>query len=220
MIDLVKQKNKIAIITVPASSDITNVKCTAVTVHYVYDTYMLGHGTGHAITAQGGDGWYFLAADYAFGQARVKDTSDALKADGGKVLGVVRAPLNASDFSSYVLQAQASGAKIIGLANAGGDFVNSVKAANAFGVTQSGKQQLVGLLVFLSDIHALGLQTAQGLLFTTAFYWDMNDEPRQWSKRLFDKLKKMPIQVKAGDYSSMMHYLKAVKRPAPTTRRR
>jgi branched-chain amino acid transport system substrate-binding protein len=211
VIEVAKQKNKIVIATGPASSDITGAKCTPVTVHYVYDTYALGHATGDALVKQGADSWFFLAADYAFGQALVKDTSDAVKADGGNVVGTVRAPLNASDFSSFLLQAQSSGAKVIGLANAGGDFVNSVKSANEFGITKSGKQQLAGLLVFLSDIHALGLQTAQGLQFSTAFYWDLNDDTRKWSKRLFARTKKMPTQVEAGDYSSTMHYLEAVK---------
>jgi len=211
IIEVAKQKNKIVIATGPASSEITGAKCSPVTVHYVYDTYALGHATGDALVKQGGDSWFFLAADYAFGQALVKDTSDAVKADGGNVVGTVRAPLNASDFSSFLLQAQSSGAKVIGLANAGGDFVNAVKSANEFGITKGGKQQLAGLLVFLSDIHALGLQTAQGLQFSTAFYWDLNDDTRQWSKRLFARTKKMPTQVEAGDYSSTMHYLEAVK---------
>nr|WP_224788588.1 ABC transporter substrate-binding protein [Pandoraea terrae] len=211
VIDLAKQKNKIVIATGPASSDVTNAKCTSVSVHYVYDTYALGRATAQAMKQQGGDSWFFVAADYAFGQALVKDTSEAIKSEGGKVLGVARAPLNTSDFSSYLLQAQTSGAKVIGLANAGGDFVNAVKAANAFGITRSGRQQLAGLLVFLPDIHALGLQTAQGLQFSTAFYWDLNDETRKWSKRFLEKAKRMPTQVDAGNYSSTMHYLQAVK---------
>ena len=211
VIDIAKQKNRIVIATGPASSDITGVKCSPISIHYVYDTYALGHATGDAMAKQGGDSWFFLAADYAFGQALVKDTSEAVKADGGKVIGVVRAPLNASDFSSYMLQAQSSGAKVIGLANAGGDFINAVKSANEFGVTRGGKQQLAGLLVFLSDIHALGLQTAQGLQFSTAFYWDRNDETRAWAKRIYARTKKMPTQIEAGDYSSTMHYLNAVK---------
>lgn len=211
VIDVAKQKNKVVLVTGPASSDITNAKCNDVTIHYVYDTYALGNATGRALTRQGANSWFFLAADYAFGQALVKDTSDAIKASGGSVLGTVRAPLNTSDFSSYLLQAQASGAKVIGLANAGGDFINSVKSANEFGIAKSGKQQVAGLLVFIADIHALGLQTAQGLLFTTGFYWDYDDQTRAWSKRFFDKTKKMPGQIEAGDYSATMSYLKAVK---------
>ncbi|PQV49825.1 ABC transporter substrate-binding protein [Paraburkholderia sp. BL21I4N1] len=211
VVDVARQKNRIAIATGPSTSDLTGTKCTPVSVHYVYDTYALAHGAGDAMAKRGADSWYFIAADYAFGAALVKDTTEAIKADGGKVLGTVRAPLNTADFSSYMLQAQSSGAKVIGLANAGGDFVNAVKSANEFGIARSGKQQIAGLLVFLSDIHALGLQTAQGLQFATGFYWDRNDASRKWSKRFYDKMNVMPTQAQAGDYSSTMHYLEAVK---------
>jgi len=190
---------------------LTNESCSAVTVHYTYDTFALANGTGRAVVKAGGDTWFFITADYAFGHALEKDTSDVVKELGGRVLGSARAPLNASDFSSFLLQAQASGAKVIGLANAGGDFVNSIKAASEFGITKSGKQSLAGLLVYINDIHALGLKTTQGLLLTEAFYWDLNDETRAWSKRFFERMKKMPNMSQAGVYSSTLHYLKAVK---------
>jgi branched-chain amino acid transport system substrate-binding protein len=211
IIDIANQKNRIAIATGPSTSEITGSKCTAVSVHYVYDTYALAHAAGDVMAKQGGASWFFIAADYAFGEALVKDTSEAVKANGGTVSGVVRAPLNTSDFSSYMLQAQSSGASVIGLANAGGDFVNAVKTANEFGVTKSGKQRLAGLLVFLPDIHALGLNTAQGLEFVTGFYWDRDEETRKWSHRFFDRVHTMPSQIQAGDYSATMHYLESVK---------
>jgi branched-chain amino acid transport system substrate-binding protein len=192
------------------STRLTNEDCTPNTIHYAYDTYALANGTGNAIVKQGGDTWFFLTADYAFGQSLEKDTSEVVKAAGGKVLGSVRHPLSTLDFSSYLLQAQASKAKIIGLANAGGDTINAIKAANEFGIT-SGGQSLAGLLVFISDVHSLGLKTAQGMMLTTGFYWDYNDETRKWAKRFFDKHKKMPTMVQAGVYSSTMHYLKAVQ---------
>lgn len=210
-IDVANQKNTIAIATGPSTSEITGARCTPVSVHYVYDTYALAHGAGDAMAKRGGDSWFFIAADYAFGEALVKDTSDAVRANGGSVVGTVRAPLNTADFSSYLLQAQASGAKVIGLANAGGDFVNAVKTANQFSITRSGKPRLAGLLVFLTDIHSLGLHTAQNLEFATAFYWDMNDETRKWSHRFYERNHTMPTQVQAGDYSATMHYLEAVK---------
>ena len=182
--------------------------CTPNTVHYAYDTYALANVAGKAIVKNGGDTWFFLTADYAFGHSLEKDTSDVVKANGGKVLGSVRHPLNASDFSSYLLQAQASKAKIIGLANAGGDTINSIKAASEFGITKN--QQLAGLLMFITDIHALGLQTTQGMLLTSGFYWDKDDETRKFSKRFFDKTKRNPTMVQAGDYSAVTTYLKAV----------
>jgi branched-chain amino acid transport system substrate-binding protein len=209
--DVAKAKNRIVVFNGPGSVRLTNEACTPVTVHYTYDTFALANGTGRAVVKGGGDTWFFLTADYAFGQALEKDTSDVVKAEGGRVLGSVRHPLNASDFSSFLLQAQASGAKVIGLANAGGDFINAMKGASEFGITQSGKQSLAGLLVYINDIHSLGLKTTQGLLLTEAFYWDLNDETRAWSRRFFERLKKMPNMSQAGVYSSTMHYLRAVK---------
>ncbi|MGB8856974.1 MAG: ABC transporter substrate-binding protein [Burkholderiales bacterium] len=205
------EKKKIAIVNGAASSRISNEDCTAYSVHYTYDTIALANGTGKAVVKDGGDSWYFLTADYAFGHSLEKDVTEVVKANGGKVLGGVRHPLNASDFSSFLLQAQSSGAKIIGLANAGGDTINSIKAANEFGILKSGKQQLAGLLVFITDIHALGLEATQGLYATEGFYWDLNDETRKWSDKFFKRTGKMPSMVQAGDYSSTMHYLKAVE---------
>jgi branched-chain amino acid transport system substrate-binding protein len=178
-------------------------------VHYVYDTYALANGPGKAVTKQGKDSWFFLTADYAFGHSLEKDTSDAVKATGGKVLGAVRHPLNASDFSSFLLQAQASKAKVVGLANAGGDTINSIKAANEFGLTKN--QTVVGLLTTIVDIHALGLPTTQGMMFTEGFYWNLNKETREFSRRFFSKHKGMPNMLPAGTYSAVLHYLKAVQ---------
>jgi branched-chain amino acid transport system substrate-binding protein len=211
VVEVARQKNRIAVFNGPGSVRITNEACSPVTVHYTYDTYALANGTGRAVVKGGGDTWFFITADYAFGQALEKDTSDVVKELGGRVLGSARAPLNASDFSSFLLQAQNSGAKVIGLANAGGDFINAMKAAAEFGVTQSGRQSLAGLLVYINDVHALGLKTTQGLLLTEAFYWDMDDETRAWSRRFFERMKKMPNMSQAGVYSSTLHYLKAVK---------
>ena len=211
VVEVAKQKNRIVIFNGPASTRLTNENCSATTVHYTYDTYSLANGTGKAVVKQGGDTWFFLTADYAFGHSLEKDTADVVKADGGKVLGSARHPINAPDMSSFILQAQASGAKIVGLANAGGDFINSIKTAAEFGVNKSGKQKLAGLLVYINDIHALRLDVTQGLLLTEAFYWDLNDETRKWSKRFFERMKKMPNMSQAGVYSSTMHYLKAVK---------
>ncbi len=206
------EKKHIAIVNGAASSRLTSEDCTPYTVHYAYDTVALARGTGNAVVKQGGDTWFFLTADYAFGKSLEKDTTDVVKANGGKVLGSVLHPLNASDFSSYLLQAQSSGAKIIGLANAGGDTINSIKAANEFGLLKSGKQKLAGLLVFITDIHALGLQATQGLFATEGFYWDLNDDTRKWSERFAKRMGgKMPTMVQAGDYSSTMHYLKAIQ---------
>ena len=204
-----KEMNRVALMSGPASTPITNEQCNDVTVHYTYDTYALANGTAKAVTQQGGDTWFFLTADYAFGQALEKDSSAVVIANGGKVLGSVRHPFPAADFSSFLLQAQASGAKIIGLANAGADTTNAIKQAAEFGVTP--KQSLAGLLMFISDVHSLGLQSTQGMYLTTGFYWDLNDETRAWSKRFFDKHKRMPTMVQAGQYSSVMHYLRAVK---------
>ncbi len=205
---IAKEMNRVALMSGPASTPITNEQCNDVTVHYTYDTYSLANGTAKAVTQQGGDTWFFLTADYAFGQALEKDSSAVVIANGGKVLGSVRHPFPASDFSSFLLQAQASGAKIIGLANAGADTTNAIKQAAEFGITP--KQSLAGLLMFISDVHSLGLKNTQGMYLTTGFYWDLNDETRAWSKRFFDKHKRMPTMVQAGQYSSVLHYLRAV----------
>ena len=204
-----KEMNRVALMSGPASTPITNEQCNDVTVHYTYDTYALANGTAKAVTQQGGDTWFFLTADYAFGQSLERDSSAVVTANGGKVLGSVRHPFPASDFSSFLLQAQASGAKIIGLANAGADTTNAIKQAAEFGITP--KQALAGLLMFISDVHSLGLQATQGMYLTTGFYWDLDDETRAWSKRFFDKHKRMPTMVQAGQYSSVLHYLRAVQ---------
>jgi branched-chain amino acid transport system substrate-binding protein len=204
-----KEKGKPFLMSGPASSDLTGKSCSPTGVHWTYDTYALAHGTGGAMVKQGGDSWFFITADYAFGHALERDTMEVVKQAGGKVLGAVRAPLNSPDFSSFLLQAQASKAKVIGLANAGGDTVNSIKQAAEFGIVAGG-QKLAGLLVFISDVNALGLQTAQGLVLTEAFYWDQNDETRAWSKRFIDANKKPPTMVQAGVYGAVTHYLKAI----------
>jgi branched-chain amino acid transport system substrate-binding protein len=208
---IAREKNVVNLNTASATSDLTNAQCTPNTVHWVYDTYMLANGTGKALVKSGGDTWYFLTADYAFGHALERDTGDVVKAAGGKVLGAVRHPLNSSDFSSYLLQAQASKAKIVGLANAGGDTTNSIKQAAEFGIV-SGGQKLAGLLLFITDVHALGLKTAQGLNFTETFYWDMNEQTRAFSKRFMERYKKSPpTMVHAGNYAGVLHYLKALE---------
>lgn len=208
---LAGDRNKVFLATDPASSDITGKACNADTVHWVYDTVALSNGTGSAVVQAGGDTWYFLTADYAFGYALERDVTAVVEAAGGRVLGGVRHPLNTSDFSSFILQAQSSGAKIVGLANAGGDTINSIKQAAEFGVVQAG-QNLAGLLVFVSDIHSLGLESAQGLQLTEAFYWDMNEDTRAWSERWGDRFNnRRPTSIQAGYYSSVMHYLKAVE---------
>ena len=208
---ITRDKNKVFLVSGAATSDLTGKACSPNTIHWTYDTWMLAHGTGSAIVKQGGDTWFFITADYAFGHALERDTGDVVKAAGGKVLGDVKVPLNTQDFSSYLLQAQASKAKIIGLANAGGDTTNSIKQAAEFGIVKGG-QKLAGLLVFLTDIHALGLQTAQGLIFTETFYWDLNDQTRAFSKRFTERDKGIhPTMVHAGVYSAVLHYLKAVE---------
>lgn len=204
-----KEKDRIAIMNGPASTPITNEQCNDVTVHYTYDTYALSNGTAKAVTKQGGKTWFFLTADYAFGQALEKDASEVVNANGGKVLGSVRHPFPGSDFSSFLLKAQASGAQVIGLANAGADTINSIKQAAEFGITPT--QSLAGLLMFITDIHSLGLKNTQDMYLTEGFYWDLNEETRAWSRRFFEKQKKMPTMVQAGQYSSIYHYLKAVK---------
>ena len=203
------QKNKIFIVSGAAASDLTGPKCNANTIHWTYDTWMLANGTGTAIVKTGGDSWFFLTADYAFGHALERDTMAAVEKAGGKVLGKVRHPLNTNDFSSFLLQAQASKAKVIGLANAGGDTINSIKQAAEFGIVKGG-QSLAGLLVFASDVAALGLPTAQGLVLTETWYWDMNDANRAWTKRWQQERQgKFPTMIHAGVYSGITHYLKA-----------
>jgi branched-chain amino acid transport system substrate-binding protein len=205
------QKNKLFIVSGAAASDLTGPKCNANTIHWSYDTWMLANGTGTAMVKNGGDTWFFLTADYAFGHALERDTGDVVEKNGGKVLGKVRHPLNSSDFSSFLLQAQASKAKVVGLANAGGDTINSIKQAAEFGIVKGG-QKLAGLLVFASDVNALGLQTAQGLSLTESWYWDGNDNNRAWTKRWQAERNaagKFPTMIHAGVYSGITHYLKA-----------
>jgi branched-chain amino acid transport system substrate-binding protein len=206
-----KDKNLAYINSGAASSDLTGSACSPNLIHWTYDTYMLANGTGKAVVKNGGDTWFFLTADYAFGQALERDTTAVINANKGKVLGSVRHPLNTSDFSSFLLQAQSSKAKVIGLANAGGDTTNSIKQAAEFGIT-SGGQKLAALLLFSSDVKSLGLQVAQGLTFTESFYWDLNDGTRAFSKRFQERMKNkaMPTMVQAGDYSGTLHYLKAL----------
>jgi len=204
------QKNKIFIVSGAAASDLTGPKCNANTIHWTYDTWMLANGTGTAFVKTGGDTWFFLTSDYAFGHALERDTAAAVEKAGGKVLGKVRHPINSSDFSSFLLQAQSSKAKVIGLANAGGDTINSIKQAAEFGIVKGG-QKLAGLLVFASDVAALGLQTAQGLTLTETWYWDANEANRAWTKRWQqERAGKFPTMIHAGVYSGITHYLKAV----------
>jgi branched-chain amino acid transport system substrate-binding protein len=215
--NVTREKNGVFLISGAADSDLTNKQCSPNNVHWTYDTWALAHGTGGAIVRQGGKTWFFITADYAFGHALERDTSAVVKAAGGKVLGAVRAPLNTPDFSSYLLQAQGSKAQVIGLANAGGDTINAVKQAHEFGIVKGG-QRLAGLLVFLTDVHALGLEAAQGLTLTTAFYWNLNDKTRAFAKR-FASLNdgKHPTMVQAGVYSSALHYLEAVAKTGSPT---
>lgn len=210
--NVVKEKNGVYINSGAATSDLTNAQCSPNTVHWTYDTYMLAHTTGQALVKAGGDTWFFLTADYAFGAALERDTTAVITANGGKVVGGVKHPLNTPDFSSFLLQAQASKAKIIGLANAGGDTTNTIKQAAEFGIVKGG-QKLAALLLFLTDVKAIGLETAQGLNFTETFYWDMNDQTRAFSKRFSAKMKNgaMPTMVQAGVYAGVRHYLKALE---------
>jgi branched-chain amino acid transport system substrate-binding protein len=204
-------KNKLFIVSGAAASDLTGAKCNANTIHWTYDTWMLSNGTATAMVKTGGDSWFFLTADYAFGHALERDAAAVVEKNGGKVLGKVRVPLNTNDFSSFLLQAQSSKAKVIGLANAGGDTINSIKQAAEFGIVKGG-QKLAGLLVFASDVNALGLQTAQGLSLTETWYWDMNDANRAWTKRWAAERNapgKFPTMIHAGVYAGILHYLKA-----------
>src|ERR1700719_1910852 len=209
--EVIREKNKVFLVSGAATSDLTGAKCSPNTVHWTYDTWMLANGTGKALVKSGGDTWFFLTSDYAFGHALERDTKAVVLANGGQVLGGVLHPLNTQDFSSFLLQAQASKAKIIGLANAGGDTINAIKQCAEFGITAGG-QQFAGLLVFVTDVNALGLKTAQGLVLTETWYWDMNDANRAWTKRWqAQRQGKFPSMVQAGVYSAVTHYLKAVE---------
>jgi branched-chain amino acid transport system substrate-binding protein len=207
---IAKEKNRIAIVNGAGSSRLTGDSCTPNSIHYAYDTYSLAKGTGSELAKSGGASWYFLTADYAFGHALEADTAAVVKSLGGKVVGATRYPANALDLSSFLLQAQGSGARVVALAGSGTVFVNAVKAAHEFKIPEGG-QTLAGLLVWIVDIDALGLETAQGLVLTNAFYWDRDDATRAWSKRFFERMKRMPHMGDAGDYSSTMHYLKAIE---------
>jgi branched-chain amino acid transport system substrate-binding protein len=208
--ELSKQFEKIMIVTDAASSDITGKSCSPYTAHWTYDTYSNAHAVGSAIVKNGGDTWFFLTADYLFGHSVERDTSDVVKAAGGKVLGSVKHPLNTPDFSSFLLQAQASKAKIIGLANGGGDTINAIKQAGEFGIVAGG-QNLAAIIMFISDVHSLGLKMAQGLIVTEAYYWDLNDKTRAFGKRFLERTKRMPTMNQAATYSATLHYLKAVQ---------
>jgi len=209
--NVVREKNSIMINTGAATSDLTNAQCSPNTIHWVYDTYMLANSTGQALVKAGGDTWFFITADYAFGAALERDTTAVVVKSGGKVIGSVKHPLNTADFSSFLLQAQASKAKIIGMANAGGDTTNTIKQAAEFGIVAGG-QKLAGLLLFITDVNSLGLKVAQGLNFTETFYWDLNDGTRAFSKRFSERVKNkaMPSMVQAGVYSGLLHYFKTL----------
>ncbi|MGM4917755.1 ABC transporter substrate-binding protein [Tardiphaga sp. 813_E8_N1_3] len=209
--NIVKEKNGVYLNSGSGTSDLSNAQCSPNTIHWAYDTFQLANGTGSAMVKNGGDTWFFLTADYAFGTALERDTTNAVTAKGGKIIGSVRPPLNTADFSSFLLQAQASKAKVIGLANAGGDTINSIKQASEFGIIKGG-QKLAGLLMFITDVHALGLPVANGLSFTETFYWDLNDGTRGFSKRFQARMKNknMPTTVQAGVYSSLIHYFKTL----------
>jgi branched-chain amino acid transport system substrate-binding protein len=209
MAAVAKEKKKVFLAVGPATSALTNEQCSPYTVHWAYDTVALAKGTGGAVVKGGGKSWYFLTADYAFGTALQNDTTAVIKANGGTVVGSVRHPLSASDFSSFLLQAQSSKAQILGLANAGGDTVNAIKAANEFGITKTMK--LAGLLMFINDIHALGLKTTQGMYLTDSWYWNRDPETRAWSRKFFEKMKRMPSSIQAADYSVALNFLLAVK---------
>ena len=211
--EIVKEKDKVFLVSGAATTELTGEACSPNTIHWTYDTYALAVGTGRAMVQEGGDSWFFITADYAFGHQLEEDTSTVVQEEGGEVLGAVRHPLSSSDFSSYLLQAQGSGAKVIGLANAGTDTTNSIKQATEFGITQAG-QQLAALLLFLTDVNALGLDVAQDLVLTTGFYWDMNDETRAWSERFNERVGQMPTMVQAGVYSAVTHYLNAIQEAA------
>jgi branched-chain amino acid transport system substrate-binding protein len=208
MAKVAAEKKRVFISIGAASARLTNEDCTPYTVHYAYDTVALANGTGNAVVKSGGKNWYFLTADYAFGASLQADTTAVVQKAGGKVVGSVKHPLSASDFSSFLLQAQGSGAQILGLANAGGDTINSIKAANEFGITKTMK--LAGLLMFINDVHSLGLKATEGMYLTDGWYWNQSAESRAWSRRFFEKMKRMPSMLQAADYSAVTHYLKAV----------
>ena len=210
VMELSKQYEKVLIVTDAASSDITGKSCSPYTAHWTYDTYSNAHTVGSAIVKNGGDSWFFLTADYVFGHSIERDTGDVVRAAGGKVLGSVKHPLNTADFSSFLLQAQASKAKIIGLANGGGDTINAIKQAGEFGIVAGG-QNLAAIVMFISDVHSLGLKLAQGLIITEAYYWDLNDKTRAFGKRFQERVKRMPTMNQAATYSATLHYLKAVQ---------
>lgn len=207
---LSRELKKIVLFSSPASADLTGPNCSPYTVHWTFDTYAMAHGTAKAIAKSGGDSWFFITADYAFGYAMERDAGDVIRLEGGKVLGSVKVPLGTFDFSRYLLQAKTSRAKIVGLATSGRDMINAIEQASAFSLVQDG-QRLAGLLIFISDVHNLGLETAQGLLMTSAYYWDQNDTTRAWAERFFSKMKRMPTMVQAGVYGAITHYLKAVQ---------
>jgi len=209
MAKVAQEKKKLYISVGAATSALTNEQCSPYTVHYAYDTTALAKGTGNAVVKAGGKSWYFLTADYAFGSQLQNDTTTVVKAAGGNVVGSVRHPLSASDFSSFLLQAQSSKAQILGLANAGGDTINSIKAANEFGITKTMK--LAGLLMFINDVHSLGLKATQGMYLTDSWYWNRDAETRAWSRKFFEKFKRMPSSLQAADYSAALQYLNAVK---------
>ncbi|HET6518239.1 MAG TPA: ABC transporter substrate-binding protein [Geminicoccaceae bacterium] len=208
--EVVREKDRVFLVSGAATTRLTNEDCSPNTIHWAYDTYALAVGTGKAVVEEGGDSWFFITADYAFGHSLEQDTANVVRASGGQVLGAVRHPLSTADFSSYLLQAQGSGAKVIGLANAGTDTTNAIKQANEFGITQAG-QQLASLLMFISDVHSLGLDVAQNLLLTTGFYWDMDDDTRAFAERFHERAGQMPTMVQAGVYSAVAHYLKAIE---------
>jgi branched-chain amino acid transport system substrate-binding protein len=212
---LSRRLKKIVLFSSPASADITGPQCSPYTVQWTYDTYAMAHGTAKAITKSGGDSWFFITADYAFGYAMERDAGDVIRWEGGKVLGSVKVPLGTSDFSRYLLQAKTSRAKIIGLAISGQDMINAIKQASEFSIVQDG-QRLAGLLIFISDVYSLGLETAQGLLMTSAYYWDQNEKTRAWAERFFSKMQRMPTMVQAGVYGAITHYLKAVQAAGST----
>ncbi|WP_322514827.1 ABC transporter substrate-binding protein [Rhodopseudomonas palustris] len=214
--EIAKARNKIIMYSGPGSVRLSNEACGPYTIHYSYDTFAQANVSGLASVKQGLDTWFFLSADYAFGQDLERDTANVVKASGGKVLGGVKHPINTSDFSSFLLQAQSSNAKVIGLANAGGDTINAIKQAAEFGITRKGGQKILPLLAFITDIDSIGLETAQGLLIAGAFYWDLNDDTRAFSKRFMERTKRVPTSAQAGLYSETMHYLQAVKAAGTT----
>lgn len=209
---IAKEKNRIVVIGGSSTTRATTDSCTPNSIQYVYDANSLANVTGKALIDQGGDTWYFITVDFAFGHGLEKVTTEVVNANGGKVLGSVRHPLNTSDYSSYLLRAQGSGAKVIALANGGSDTINAIKGANEFGITKSGKQKVASLLTFITDVNSMGLETAQGIVLTEAFYWDLNDETRKWSKAFFAKTGRMPSMVQAAMYSAALHYLKAIQK--------